>query len=101
VGAVAADFNGQKLRPRSVYNDASARDYATGQMQSSWTLRPETRIATAQRDWSKPLCETINPSGKYGAAELCQGQVARLGYGRLFRTYCVWKGSSFLENYWF
>jgi hypothetical protein len=105
VGADAADCAGQKLRLRSIYNDASARDYATGQMQSSWTLRPETRIAAALRDWSKPLREAIKVTLKRVGNMVRQSYVkAKLqvwANGRLLRTYGVWKGSSYLESYWF
>ncbi len=58
-GAAVADRDGQKLRLRSIYDDAAARDYAKSQLQSSWSLAPETRIATVLRDWSKPLRAAI------------------------------------------
>ena len=105
VGAAVADRDGQKLRLRSIYDDAAARDYATGLLQSSWSLAPETRIATALRDWSKPLREAIKVTLKRVGNMVRQSYVkAKLRVwteGRLLRTYGVWKGSSYLESYWF
>ncbi len=105
VAANTPDMAGQKLRLRSVFEHATARDFVTGLDVSSWELPDGSHIAAALCTWSPPLREVVKVSLKREGNVVRQRDVSvRLrGWATktLLREYVMWKRSSYLESYWF
>ena len=105
VAADTPDMAGQRLRLRSVFEHASARDFVTGMDVSSWELPDGSHIAAALCTWSPPLREVVKVSLKREGNVVRQRDVSlRLGgwaTKTLLREYVMWKRSSYLESYWF
>jgi hypothetical protein len=105
VTAGTLDVAGQKLRLRSVFEHASARDFVDGTDVSSWELPEGSRIAAALCTWSPPLREVVKVSLKREGNVVRQRDVSLRLRGwatkTLLREYVMWKRSSYLESYWF
>jgi hypothetical protein len=105
VAADALDVAGQKLRLRSVFEHASARDFVNGMDVSTWDLPDGSRIAAALCTWSAPLREVVKVSLKREGNVVRQRDVSSRLHGwakkTLLREYVMWKRFSYLESYWF
>jgi hypothetical protein len=105
VTAGTLDDVGQKLRLRSVFEHASARDFVNGTEVCSWELPEGSRIAAALCTWSPPLREVVKVSLKREGNVVRQRDVSLQLRGwatkTLLREYVMWKRSSYLESYWF
>ena len=105
VTASTLDDVGQKLRLRSVFEHASARDFVNGTEVCTWELPEGSRIAAALCTWSPPLREVVKVSLKREGNVVRQRDVSVQLRGwatkTLLREYVMWKRSSYLESYWF
>jgi len=105
VASSEPDVAGQKLRLRSIFVRASARDYVTGLDVSSWELPAGSLIGAVYSVWSPSLRQTVKVSlkseGNTVRQRCVRDQLRDWSTKTLLRDYVMWKRSSYLESYWF